>query len=78
VKYITVSEAAKRWNVSERSVRGYCADGKIPQAFLAEKTWKIPDNAEKPERINKHIATPKTLLEVLKLEREQAQRRYLS
>ena len=69
MKYVSVSEIAKKWGVSERSVRGYCADGKINGAFLTGKTWNIPENAEKPDRINKHTNTPKTLLEVLKAEK---------
>ena len=69
MKYISVAEAAKRWGVSERSVRGYCAEGKIDGAFLTGKTWNIPETAEKPDRINKKTDTPKTLLEVLKAEK---------
>ena len=69
MKYISVAEAAKRWGVSERSVRGYCADGRIAGAVLTGKTWNIPDGADKPVRINKHSAAPKTLLEVLKAEK---------
>ena len=69
MKYISVAEAAKKWGVSERSVRGYCAGGKIGGAFLTGKTWNIPETAQKPDRINKKIDTPKTLLEVLKAEK---------
>ena len=69
MKYISVAETAKRWGVSERSVRGYCAEGKIDGAFLTGKTWNIPETAEKPDRINKKTDAPKTLLEVLKAEK---------
>ena len=69
MKYISVAEAAKKWGVSERSVRGYCAGGKIDGAFLTGKTWNIPKIAEKPDRINKKTDAPKTLLEVLKAEK---------
>lgn len=69
MKYISVAEMAKKWNISERSVRNYCANGKIPDAFLTGKTWNIPETATKPERINRHSKTPKTLLEVLKAEK---------
>ena len=69
MKYISVAEAAKKWGVSERSVRGYCAAGKIDGAFLTGKTWNIPETAEKPDRINKKNDAPKTLLEVLKAEK---------
>ena len=69
MKYISVAEAAKKWGVSERSVRGYCAGGKIDGAFLTGKTWNIPETAKKPDRINKKTDAPKTLLEVLKAEK---------
>ena len=69
MKYLLVSEAAKRWNISERSVRNYCAHGRIPNALLKGKTWYLPENAEKPERVNKHSAPPRTLLEVLQAEK---------
>lgn len=69
MKYISVSEAAKKWGVSERSMRGYCAGGKIDGAFLTGKTWNIPETAKKPDRINKKTDVPQTLLEVLKAEK---------
>ena len=70
MNYISVVDAAKRWGVSERSVRNYCANGKINGAVIKGKTWYIPENAEKPERINKRTDTPQTLLEVLKAEKK--------
>lgn len=51
--------------MSERSVRNYCALDRVPGAFLTGKTWKIPENAEKPERINKRKEEPVTLLDIL-------------
>jgi len=41
MKYMSVKTAAEKWNVSERSVRNYCAEGKIPDVILEGKTWKI-------------------------------------
>ena len=72
MKYISVAKAAKLWGVSERSVRNYCANGKIEGAFLTGKTWNIPETAQKPKRSNTNINAPKTLLQVLR--REKAQR----
>lgn len=69
INYLSVTEAAKKWGVSERSVRGYCADGKIHGAVRKGKTWQLPENAQKPERINKRAETPKTLADVLKKEK---------
>lgn len=70
MKYQSVKEMATRWNVSERSVRNYCALGKIPGAFLTGKTWNIPNNAQKPTRKNQKKNRPQTLLEILQLEKK--------
>lgn len=64
MQYLSVTEISKKWNVSERSVRNYCAQGRVPGAFLTGKTWNIPENAEKPERTNKRKEHPKTLLDI--------------
>lgn len=69
MKYLSVTETAKRWNLSERSVRNYCAQGKIEGAFLSGKTWNIPEDAQKPDRVNKKVTEPVTLLDVLKAEK---------
>ena len=39
MKYISVKQAAKLWNLSERSVRNYCAQGRIDGAFLTGKCY---------------------------------------
>ena len=71
VKYIGVEEAAQNWQISERSVRNYCAQGRVQGALLEGKTWKIPSTAQKPDRKPRH-STPaqETLLTVLKREKE--------
>lgn len=69
MKYLTSAEIAKIWNVSERSVRNYCAAGRIEGAFLSGKSWNIPENADKPVRANKRKPDPGTLSEVLKTEK---------
>ena len=73
MKFISVAEAAKRWNLSERSVRNYCAIGKIPDAVLAGKTWKIPADAVKPARINARKIEQPTLLSILQQEKKSGQ-----
>ena len=69
MNYLSVSQMAKKWNMSERGVRKYCAEDKIPGAFLTGKTWNIPENAEKPKRKNKKSNEHQTLLERLKSEK---------
>ena len=70
MNYLSVSQIAKKWNMSERSIRNYCAKGKIDGAFLTGKTWNIPKDAEKPNRINKKILKPETLLNILRAEKK--------
>ena len=72
MNYLSVAEMAKKWNMSERTVRNYCANDKISGAFLTGKTWNIPENAEKPERINKKSDEPQNLLERLKAEKKSS------
>lgn len=69
MKFLSVAQVAKNWNLSERTVRNYCARGKIPDAFLTGKTWNIPENAEPPKRSNSLKQAPSNLLEVLKAEK---------
>lgn len=49
--YISVADASKKWNVSDRMVRSYCSQGRIEGAVLVGKTWNIPVDAQKPQRI---------------------------
>ena len=69
MRYLSVADTAKKWNISERSVRNYCAQGRVEGAFLAGKTWRIPENAGKPERSNKKVKPPTTLLDILQDEK---------
>ena len=70
MNFLSVSEIAKLWNLSERSVRNYCAEGRIPGAYLVGKTWMIPSDAVKPDRKARVSNNNKTLLDILKLEKE--------
>lgn len=69
MEYISVSDFARQHGVSERTVRNYCATGKIEGAFLTGKTWNIPAEATLPRR-GKAYASP-----LLKILREQKQMR---
>ncbi len=53
MRYLSVNETARKWDISERSVRNYCAQGRVNGAFLTGKTWNIPEDTKKPERSNK-------------------------
>lgn len=69
MEYISVSEFAKQHGISQRTVRNYCAMGKIEGVLLIGKTWSIPYDAELPKRKSgKRRLMP--LLAVLRREKE--------
>ena len=67
--YLSVAEIAELWGVSERSVRNYCAQGRVPGAFLTGKTWNIPADATKPMRSNAKATDGSPLLSRLREEK---------
>lgn len=70
MKYISVLEFAKKNNISERSARNYCAQGRIVGSYIEGKTWRIPQDAKMPTRKKKVNCKRETLLEILKKEKE--------
>ena len=69
MKYISVTEFAAKYGISERTARNYCTLGKIEGAILVGKTWNIPADAELPGRKSRQRkATP--LLIALRQEME--------
>lgn len=48
--YITVSQFADEHGISERTVRNWCAAGKIEGAFLSGKTWNLPADTSVPRK----------------------------
>ncbi len=67
---ISVADCAARWGIAERTVRNYCAHDRIPGAVLKGKTWRIPEEAERPARTNARDTLPGTLLERLRAEKQ--------
>ena len=65
MKYLSVEKIAEKWGISKRSVRNYCAQGRVPQAKLMGKIWYIPEEAQKPERSNGRKEIP-SLLQILR------------
>ncbi len=48
MEYRTVKEMAELWNVSQRLIQKYCAQGRINGVIKFGGSWRIPENAEKP------------------------------
>ena len=68
--YISVSQAAEKWGLSERSIRNYCQQGRIICAVLNGHSWLIPESAEKPDRKKRQGKVPDDLLSRLRIEKE--------
>ena len=50
MEYVSVTQFAEKYGISERTARNYCASGRIDGAFLTGKTWNIPSDATLPEK----------------------------
>ena len=46
--YLSASQAAKKWNISQRRVQVLCSENRIEGAFKVGEVWAIPDDAPKP------------------------------
>ena len=69
MKYMTVAQAAKKWNLTVRSVQIHCEKGNVPGVNLLGKAWQIPVCAEKPARKPRMKSLPKSVLAILKSEK---------
>jgi hypothetical protein len=57
--YISVKEAAARWDLSKRQVQKLCRDGRIEGAVIFSDSWAIPEGAPKPTRTARTKPGPK-------------------
>ena len=46
--FISVQEAAHKWDITVRQVQKICSEGKIPDAFRFGRSWAIPIDTQKP------------------------------
>ena len=70
MKYLSTTEIATLWGISERSVRDYCNKGRVIGAILEGKTWRIPKDATMPKRQKRTSNKSRTLLDMLKEEKD--------
>jgi len=50
IGYLSVKDAAAKWDISERQVQILCVNGRIKGATRFAKVWAIPEDAVKPTR----------------------------
>ena len=62
--YMTITEASKKWEISNRRIQTLCVQGRIPGAERLGYCWLLPQNAVKPAdakiKSGKYIKTDKT------------------
>ncbi|NDV68737.1 DNA-binding protein [Dysgonomonas sp. 25] len=69
MRYLSVSQFAQKWGVPERTIRNYCATGRIKGAFLTGKTWNIPEDALLPQKSHSRFSD-NPLLNILKEQKD--------
>lgn len=47
-EYMTVQDAAKLWEISERRIQKLCEENRIDGVVRLSRVWLIPKNAKKP------------------------------
>lgn len=48
MNYISVTEAAKKWGISQKRVQVLCRGRRIDGVMRVGNVWIIPDDAQKP------------------------------
>lgn len=46
--FMSISEAAERWNISNRRIQVLCSQNRIPGVCRIGNMWAIPKDAAKP------------------------------
>lgn len=69
MEYLSVAMFAKKMELSDRTIRHYCALGKIKGTFLKGKTWNIPEDALLPQKRMRDTSKSK-LLSILKEQKD--------
>ena len=57
MEFMTIKEAAEKWNLSVRRVQTICSEGMISGVVKFGHLWAIPKNAERP--VDKRIKSGK-------------------
>ncbi len=69
MEYISIRDYAEKFGISERTVRSWCAAGKVEGAFVVGKTWNIPQDSGLPKHKRQKTGTS-PLLQALRREKE--------
>lgn len=48
LEYLTIKQAAEKWDISERRIQVLCREGRIEGVKRFGRAWAIPNDTEKP------------------------------
>lgn len=49
MEYMSIKEAAEKWEISERRIQKLCVENRIEGVIRFSRVWAIPKDAEKPK-----------------------------
>lgn len=49
MEYLTISQMAEKWKISDRRIQVRCSQNRIPGAYQPGRIWAIPADATKPD-----------------------------
>ena len=48
-EYISIREAAEKWNITIRQVQNHCKSGRITGVMKVGTNWLIPEGTQRPK-----------------------------
>lgn len=49
MEYMSITQAAEKWGITQRRIQVLCKEERIPGAFRIGYVWAIPADAKKPK-----------------------------
>lgn len=62
MNYMSVKQAAEKWNMTPRRVQVLCNENRIDGAQRVGNVWTIPENAQKPDDARKKVMSKKKVV----------------
>lgn len=69
MQWLSVQEFANKWDLPVRTVRNYCAEGKLAGATRESRAWRIPESASPPELGARKSIRSNALIKILREEK---------
>jgi Fic family protein len=71
--FMSVKQAAEKWDISDRRIRVLCSEGRISGAYQEGRGWKIPIDAFKPT--DRRYKSTESLLDMIDRKKKELEAR---